>query len=127
MAGQTPLHTVEQLIEAINQGNIDQAIALYEPEAAFVVEPGKVAVGREAIRTAFDTLISLGPTISTLNYKIIEADGTALYCSDWSMSGAAPDGTPVKQEGKSTDVLRRNDDGNWLIAVDNPIGVAILG
>ena len=127
MAGQTPLQTVEQLIEAINGRDVDQAVALYEPDAAFVVEPGKVAIGTEAIKAAFDALISLNPTITTRKYEIVEAGGTALYYSDWSMNGAAPDGTVITKEGKSTDVLRRNAAGDWLISIDNPSGVAILG
>lgn len=127
MAGRTPLQTVEALVEAINNRDVDQAMALYEPTAAFVIEPGKIAVGIEAIREAFDALISLNPAITTEKYEVIEANGTALYCSTWSMKGTAPDGTIVTQEGKSTDVLRRRPNGDWLISVDNPSGVAILG
>jgi ketosteroid isomerase-like protein len=41
------LHTL--VCQAVNAGDIPAALALYEPNASFVVEPGKVVTGTEAI------------------------------------------------------------------------------
>jgi ketosteroid isomerase-like protein len=46
---------------------------------------------------------------------------------EWTLSGTGQDGKPVTMGGLSADVLRRQPDGRWLIAVDNPWGTAILG
>ena len=127
MGGQTPLETVEQLIEAMSGGDVERAVSLYEPGAAFVREPGKVAIGSEAIRTAWEGIAAAGLTLTTNSHQVIEAGDIALYCSDWSGSGTAPDGSSVEIGGRSADVLRRQPDGRWLIALDNPIGTAILG
>ena len=122
MGGQTPRETVELLIEAINTGDAERAVSLYEPEAAYVVEPGQVIIGTDAIRAVLEGLITLRPTLTTQNYETIQSGEIALYCSSWSMSGTSPDGTLVQQNGKSTDVLRRDSAGGWSIAVDNPWG-----
>ncbi len=127
MGGQTPRETVELLIEAINTGDAERAVSLYEPEAAYVIEPGQVVIGTDAIRAVLEGLITLKPTLTTQNYETIQAGEIALYCSSWSMRGTAPDGTSVQQNGKSTDVLRRDSVGGWSIAVDNPWGTMILG
>lgn len=44
----------------------------------------------------------------------------------WTLTGAGPDGKPVQMSGMSSDILRRQSDGKWLIIVDNPWGTAIL-
>ena len=40
------------LIEAINKGDLDAAVALYEPKATFVLDSGEVITGQGAIREA---------------------------------------------------------------------------
>jgi hypothetical protein len=44
-----PAHTPEEcdllLIEAIEKGDVDAMVALYEPNATFVVSPGQVVTG----------------------------------------------------------------------------------
>lgn len=127
MPGQSPKDTVNSLMEAMNRGDVDAAVALYEPGATLVVEPGTLATGAEALRKALEGFISLKPTLTTKKSTVIEVGDIALFCSAWSLSGTAPDGTPVSMGGHSSDVLRRQADGRWLIAVDNPWGTAILG
>lgn len=118
---------VKQLVDAVNRGDIEAALALYEPEATLVTEPGKLATGAKALREAFEGYISLNPTLKTQKSEVIVVGDVALYCSTWSLSGTAPDGTPVSMGGKSSDVLRRQADGRWRIAIDNPWGTALLG
>ena len=127
MAGQTPVETVEQLIDAFHKGDVEAALSLYEPDGALVNEPGKVASGPEALREALEGIIALKPTLTTESREVVKAGDLALYCSSWSLSGTAPDGSDVHQSGKSTDVLRRSAEGTWLIAIDNPLGTALLG
>ena len=127
MPGQSPIDTVNALIEAMNRGDVEAALALYEPGATLVVEPGRLATGTEALRKALEGFIGLKPTLKTEKRDVIEAGDVALYCSAWSLSGIAPDGAPVSMGGNSSDVLRRQADGRWRIAIDNPWGAAILG
>ena len=127
MAGHTPLETVEQLIDAYHRGDVEAALSTYESDGTLVVEPGKVANGPEALRNAVEGFIALKPTLTTESHEVIEVGDVALYCSSWSLSGTAPDGSDVQMSGKSSDVLRRTSEGTWLIAIDNPWGTAILG
>jgi ketosteroid isomerase-like protein len=59
-------------------------------------------------------------------YQVIEAGDIALYISRWRLDGTSPDGQPVSMAGESSDVLRRQRDGRWLIALDNPWGADLL-
>jgi ketosteroid isomerase-like protein len=41
---------------------------------------------------------------------------------EWSFEGTSPDGTPVRLGARNADVLRRQADGSWRFAIDNPWG-----
>ena len=123
-----PADTVKQLAEAINRGDLEAAVGLYEPAAAvLVVQPGQLARGSEEIRAALAGFIGLKPTLRTEIEQVVEASDIALYVGRWTLQGADPTGKPVAMGGESSDILRRQPDGRWLIAIDNPWGAKILG
>lgn len=126
MSTPNPVDTVTRLVTAVNQGNLDAAVACYEAEAILIVQPGHVATGTKALREAYAGFIAMKVTITTETYKIVQADDIVLFSSKWNATGTAPDGSPVKMSGISSDVLRRQVDGRWLIVIDNPFGAAIL-
>ena len=126
MSTSNPVDIVNQLVKAVNQGNLDAAVACYEAEATLIVQPGQVATGTKALREAFAGFIATKVTITTETYKIIQTGDIVLYSSKWSAVGTAPYGVLVKMGGTSSDVLHRQADGRWLIAIDNPFGAAIL-
>jgi uncharacterized protein (TIGR02246 family) len=121
-----PEGTVVRLSEAINRGDLEAAVGLYEPNAVLVAQPGQLARGPAAIRDAMQGFIALRPTLSTAVSHVIESGDVALYLGRWSLSGVAPDGGAVTMGGDSSDVLRRQADGHWLIALDNPWGTGLL-
>jgi ketosteroid isomerase-like protein len=56
--------------------------------------------------------------------QVLEAEGTALVAYRWQMLATAPDGTPIRQGGRSADVLRRRPNGSWGVIIDDPYGGA---
>ncbi|HLD67300.1 MAG TPA: nuclear transport factor 2 family protein [Pseudomonas sp.] len=123
----TPSDAVAELVAAINQGDVAAATALYEEGASFVAQPGKMSVGTEALREALAGLIALKPILTTLVHRTIQTGEVALYCGQWTLTGTAADGRLVHMSGTSSDVLRQQSNGRWLVAIDNPWGPAILG
>jgi uncharacterized protein (TIGR02246 family) len=123
----TPLDTINKLVEAFERQDVDAAISLYEPQAVIVAQPGQIASGTAAVRKALEGFISLKPKLKTISHQLVEAGDIALYCSKWTLTGTAPDGKRVEMSGMSSDVLRRQPDGRWLVAVDNPWGTSIIG
>jgi uncharacterized protein (TIGR02246 family) len=127
MGGKTPLETVERLTAAINQRDLENALSLYEPTAVLVAEPGKTARGTSELKEALQGFLSLRPALTSIKHELIQADDLALCISDWKLLGVSPTNTPVEMKGRSSDLLRRQSDGTWLIAIDNPWGGAVLG
>ena len=124
MAG--PIDTVRQLVDAINRGELERALMAYETGAVLLVQPDKIARGTDQLRQALAGFISLKPTLKSEAQEVVEAGDVALYVSRWSLHGTDPAGHPVTMAGESADILRRQEDGRWLIALDNPWGAQIL-
>ena len=59
--------------------------------------------------------------------KAIEAgDDLAFLLSRWTVTGTGQDGDALGMAGQTADVVRRQPDGSWRIAIDNPFGDAAL-
>jgi ketosteroid isomerase-like protein len=52
--------------------------------------------------------------------QVLRADDIALVINEWTMTATAPDGSEVRQGGRSADVVRRQPSGAWLVLVDKP-------
>src|SRR6266702_4244236 len=103
----TPHDTIEHLVQAINWGDVN-------------------AAGASARRQALTGFIALKPTLTMEARELVQTGDLALYLSRWNLCGTGPDGKEVRMNGSSTDVLRRQSDGRWLIVIDNPWGIALL-
>ena len=120
VAFSTPLDTVSHLMAARSGADVDAALGCYEANAIVVLEPGKVARGAAAIKASTKATISV--PINFGHREIVEGDEIALHCAVWTIK--APDGSEVS--GRTTDVLRRQPSGGWLLALDNPWGSSLL-
>jgi len=111
------------LVEAIGKGDLEAALALYEPTASFVLDSGQVVTGLGAIREVMQGFLALKPKF-TIEVKAVQSGdgGLALLRGKWSLSGTGPDGKPMTLSGNSTEVVRRQADGTWRFVIDNPRG-----
>ena len=127
MSVSSPEEVIRKLFDAINKGDIDTAVALYEPGGSLVAQPGQVETGTPALREALEAFTAIKPTLTLEQEAFVVADGIALSVVKWTLKGSGPDGELIQMEGKSSDVLRQQSDKSWLIAIDNPWGPEILG
>ena len=109
--------------EALNSGDLDTLMALYEPQATFSPEPGQVISGTQAIREALIGFLATKPKITLEGKTLAQTGDIALTTAKWELSGTGPDGSPVKMDGHSVEVSRRQPDGNWLFVIDTPWGL----
>jgi uncharacterized protein (TIGR02246 family) len=124
MPAYSPKELLDQVVEAFGNRSIEALLAVYEPGAPFVAQPGQRLTGSEVIRTALEAFFAIEPTFALDKGSVVEADDLALVHSNWTIDGIAPDGAPLTMTGSATDVLRRQPDGTWLFAIDNPWGPA---
>ncbi len=108
--------------EAVNAGDLEAAVALYDNNATFVPEPGKVVTGIDAVRQIMSDFINMKATITLHGVKAVQSGDTALLYSDWSFTGTDHDGNPVTGGGHGREVVKRQSDGTWKFVIDDPNG-----
>ncbi len=114
MRAGTPQEVHRFWARAYNQGDVDALMALYEPSAALVFQPGEEpARGTEAIREALNGFLGGKPKIDLEFGKAFEAgEDLALLLSRWTITGTGQDGAPLEMAGQTADVVRRQPDGS---------------
>jgi uncharacterized protein (TIGR02246 family) len=122
MKAERPEQVIELIAAALNRGEVDGAMALYDPEATFAPEPGAEVKGLAAIRGALEQFAALKPRMQGEITKVLSAGGVALVMNRWRLEGTRPDGSPVEMGGHSADVVRRTQDGGWRVLIDDPWG-----
>ncbi len=110
--------------EALNRGDLDALVALYEPGASLTPTPGRTVTGTEAIRASLAAFLAMKPTITLSSRLVAHAGDLALVTGQWSLSMTGPDGKAATVQGRPAEVARRQPDGRWLYAIDEPFGLA---
>ena len=105
---------------AVNAGDVDALAALYEPEAVYVAGAAQTLVGRKAIRLALAGWLATKPRLRLELTGLTVAGDLALERSRWTVVMPGADGKSQESSGLSCVVLRRQADGTWLMAVDDP-------
>jgi uncharacterized protein (TIGR02246 family) len=109
--------------QAFNAGDIEALMALYEPEATLIPQPGTVAEGTAAIREALRWFLDRGGRIALDTKLVLRVGDLAFLANRWSLTGATmPDGTPAQLGATTAEVARRQPDGTWLYVIDNAWG-----
>ncbi|MCX4243974.1 YybH family protein [Paraliomyxa miuraensis] len=118
MPAKTPIECGDMLLDALNRGDVEAAVALYEPDALFI-SGGNSVQGHAAIRETFAGFAALEAEFSAERRAMHVTGDIAMALSTWKCEGVDADGNRVEFGGDSVDVIRRQPDGTWLFAIDN--------
>ncbi|OLT31783.1 hypothetical protein BJF79_00515 [Actinomadura sp. CNU-125] len=101
------------VVERLNEGDVDGLVALYEPDAVLALPGDRVATGSQEIRRAYEQIVADRPVFTPGEQQ------PTLHNGDLALTSVRlPDG------GATVEVARRQPDGTWLWAIDQP---SILG
>ena len=126
MLASTPEEAVKRLDEAFARADLEGALAFYEDEAVVVVEPGRLARGKDELARFFAHGFALKVSATQIETNVIESGDLALFTSRWRLAGTTLDGTPFEKESIATSVFRKGADGGWRMVIDNSHGPAVL-
>ena len=119
-----PADLYPTLLKAFNTGDIDAIVACYESQACFVLKSGYTVRGAVELRKMFQATLSYKPDLKLNVSKIIPAgDDLALVIVKWTSRTVSSSGETKVWTGTATDIVRRQPDGTWKLALDNPYGV----
>ncbi|MFC5184529.1 YybH family protein [Actinomadura harenae] len=97
------------IVERLNAGDVEGLVALYEPGAVLALPNGQVATGRAEIRQAYEHLVADKPTFAPGQQQPTLQNGDLALTSVRLADG-----------GVTVEVARRQPDGTWLWAIDQP-------
>jgi uncharacterized protein (TIGR02246 family) len=106
--------------EAINAGDVDAAVNLYEEGASFVAGPDNVVVGHDGIRAVMQGMMGDKPRLTMEVPTVVQNGDLALLFSKYSATTTAADGTETTASGNGREVVRRQADGSWRFVIDHP-------
>lgn len=117
---------IEKADRAIVEEDFDTLLDIYTDNALLVIEPGRNAIGKEAIRKAFEAIavyFKNGLQVDQKGMEVLESGNTALVLANTVIS--APNMPEITRE--ATYVFNRDDNGVWLCSIDNSYGHEIIG
>ena len=100
-------------------GDVEGLVSRFEPEAIMVTPRGRL-VGRAAIQAYFASAIG---QMADLEFELLDVVATgdvALERLNYTMTVRTSSGAPAPLRSTSTVLLRRQGNGDWLIAIDHP-------
>jgi len=113
------------LMEAMEKGDIETTVDLYEPDAVLFTESGDLMKGRDAIRKHNEEFISLKTKTTIDEIKTtISGDGsiatTRMKCTSVFLDPKS--GIQVRLLTNTLEVLRKQPNGTWRFVIDDPFG-----
>ena len=123
MPARTPEEIDPLFAQALNAGDLEALMSLYEPNASLMPSPGKIAVGTTEIREGLSGFLAARPNMTLSPRVVASTEGLALVTSKWECTLTGADGKRATMNGQSVEVVRRQSDGTWRFAIDLPFGV----
>ena len=122
-----PEHIHAAFADAVNSRDLDRLVELFEEDAVVVAPAGEQGTGErreglEAIRGHLERLLAMRPTMTVLASAVHQRGDLALLSSHWRAVMNPPDGQSFPVEARGSELARRQADGTWRLAIDNPGG-----
>ncbi|AWW35702.1 MULTISPECIES: YybH family protein [Streptomyces] len=114
---------LESYVAAFNSGDAESVDSHYTDAGIIVWEKGNPVSGEQRHAAIKEFLSLTEPHIETDVREAYVTGDTALLVVDWTMEINAESGEGRESlRGVGLDVLRKQANGSWLYAVDDPFG-----
>lgn len=96
-------------LQRANAGDVEGVVALYTADAVLAFPPGQVTVGHDEIRAAYTEFLADRPSLQSAGQQPAIVNGDIALTSTLLPGG-----------GATVEVARRQPDGTWRWAIDQP-------
>ena len=104
--------------DAVSDGDLDAALAHYEPDAVVVLADGTSVNGHDALRRMLSQAAESKMLYEVAVERTVIGPDLALVLGRWTSRGTDPAGQPVSYTGTHRSVVRFGADGHWRIALE---------
>ncbi|MFG2557028.1 YybH family protein [Streptomyces sp. NPDC048581] len=105
--------------DAFNSGEGAVFDQLYRSDAISNLT-GRTLTGPERTQ-AITEFLATKPKLTATVRRTYRTGDTMLLIVDFSVEAVGADGSPEKLDGRCTDVLVRDENGKWIMAIDRPV------
>lgn len=116
------LQVVEQMTTSFHNKDLEGVMATYSSNAMVIFEPETPVSDPKTLRELFTQAFAINPQFTYSGHEVFVNGNLATHFAPWTMTGVTPDGTPITQSGLSVALLKKQENGKWLIIFDNPHG-----
>lgn len=117
-AAHEPAQVLLLACAALTDGDLEAAVALYEPGAALSWGPDHTAAGHAAIRRVLAGVMDVRLPLRARSVRVLRAGPLALITAERALTGTGLDGAAVALTGPAALIARCQPDGAWLAAAD---------
>jgi len=113
------------IVEAVEKGDIETSVALYEPDAVLFTEPNQLIKGQDAIRKQNEKGIAMKTKFNIHEIKtVMSGDGTiaTTRMKITTIDKDPKSGNEVRNLVNTLEVVRKQPDGTWRFVIDDPFG-----
>jgi uncharacterized protein (TIGR02246 family) len=122
MIANTPKQVFELWCEAFGRADKDALAELFEEGAILLEPPGeRILRGRHVIAETAAKFAKFSK-ITVHRVDVLAIEDLAIIYATRTHKVTMPGKEPFEISGTTTDVVRRQPDGRWLMAIDNPNG-----
>ncbi|MTI44216.1 ketosteroid isomerase-like protein [Roseibium hamelinense] len=108
----------------LEEGDLEGIVSMFHPDCVICFPPEEPPKhGHVAVREVFAGLIGVKPKAYSKVVNLQVKGDTALVQSDWRFCDA---GGTLLAEGKSTEVVRKLENGGWGYFIDCPLGPPVF-
>jgi enoyl-CoA hydratase len=126
MAAHKPEDLSRLFAERASAGDLEGLLELYEAGAVLVGPDGEARAGGESIRAQLEGLLAMAPQVEAGESRALLAGDIALLSNRWRMTfGTGQGNGQTGFEGTSAEVARRQPDGFWRYAIDDPASMGL--
>ena len=117
-AAREPAEVLLLACAALTDGDLEAAVALYEPDATLSWGEDHAAAGHLAIRQVLSGVMDLRLPLRARAVRVLRAGPLALITGERTLTGTGLDGVAVTLTGPIAMIARCQPDGTWLTAAD---------
>jgi len=117
-AAREPAEVLLLACAALTDGDLEAAVALYEPDAMLSWGKDHSAAGHAAIRQVLAGVMDMRLPLRARAVRVLRAGPLALITGERTLTGTGLDGVAITLTGPTALVARCQPDGTWLTAAD---------
>jgi ketosteroid isomerase-like protein len=85
-----PLERPGLFLRALNSGDVDAVVSLYEPDGVIAADPNQVAVGHAAIRALVAGFLIPRPRFELHDSEVVQSGDVTLVRARWTVAQPGP-------------------------------------